>query len=207
MENLTIRKAQLCQAEQAGVLILDTLYGFGTYITGLGSRERAEKVMNDYFRLPGNRFSYQFTYVASIDERIAGLLLIFPGSLFTKLCNNMLWQMPKVYSFKEILEFVRRSIILRDEEDVQKDELYIAHLSVSPEFQRRGVGQALLAFAEKKARDNGIGKLSLMAEQENTNAVNLYKKLGYQVVKTFEHPHQIPLTGSPAYVKMIKELQ
>ena len=206
MENLVIRKAQVCQAEQAGELILDTLYGFGTYMTGLDSRERGARALSDYFRLPGNRFSYQFSYIASVDERIAGLLLIFPGFLFSKLCNTMIWQMPKVYSFGEIIEFVRRTIILRDEEDVQKDELYIAHLSVSKEFQRQGVGRALLAFAEKKARDNGIGKLSLTAEQENTNAVNLYLKLGYRVVKTFEHPHQIPLTGSPAYVKMIKDL-
>jgi hypothetical protein len=59
------------------VLILDTLYGFGTYMTGLGSRERGEKVMSDYFRLPGNRFSYEFTYIASVDDKVAGLLVVF----------------------------------------------------------------------------------------------------------------------------------
>jgi ribosomal protein S18 acetylase RimI-like enzyme len=111
-----------------------------------------------------------------------------------------------VYSFGEICEFFRRTIILRDEEEVDRDELYIAHLSVSPEFQRRGIGRALLEFAEKQAREQGIEKLSLLAEQENLNAITLYQHFGFRIVKTYEHPHQIPLTGSPAYVKMIKEL-
>jgi ribosomal protein S18 acetylase RimI-like enzyme len=204
---LTIRKAQICQAEQAGELLMDTLYGFGTYMTGLGSRERGIKALSDYFRLPGNRFSYQYSYIATVDEETAGLLLIFPGSMFTKLSNIMLRQMLKVYSFGEILETIRRSVVLRDEEEVQKDELYIAHLSVFPKFQRRGIGQALLDFAEKKALESGIRKLSLMAESENAGAIRLYRKFGFQVVKTFEHPHQIPLTGSPAYVRMVKELK
>jgi ribosomal protein S18 acetylase RimI-like enzyme len=203
---LTIRKAQICQAEQAGELLMDTLYGFGTYMTGLGSRERGIKALSDFYRLPGNRFSYQYSYIAAIDKETAGLLLIFPGSMFAKVSNMMLRQMPKVYSFGEILETIKRSIVLRDEEEVQKDELYIAHLAVSPKFQGRGIGQALLDFVEKKARESGIGRLSLMAEIENTGAIRLYRKFGFQVVKTFEHPHQIPLTGSPAYVRMVKEL-
>ena len=93
---MTIRKAQICQAGQAGELLLDTLYGFGTYMTGLGSRERGIKALSDYFRLPGNRFSDQYSYIATIDEETAGLLLIFPGSLFKKVSSIMLRQMPKV---------------------------------------------------------------------------------------------------------------
>ncbi len=206
MENLTIRKAQVCQAGQAGQLILETLYGFGTYITGLGSSERGSKALSDFFRLPGNRFSHEFSYVASLNDEIAGLLLVFPGTAFAKVNWIMIRQMPKVYSLKEICELVRREIILRDEEEVGKDEFYIAHLSVCREFQRRGIGQALLDFAQQKALEKKLKKLSLMAEQENRSAVRLYEKFGFKVVKVFEHPHQVPLTGSPAYLKMIKEL-
>jgi ribosomal protein S18 acetylase RimI-like enzyme len=206
VENLKIRKAQVCQAEQGGKLIMDTLYGFGTYMTGLGSYERGLKAMSDFFRLPGNRCSYEFSYFASIDDEIAGLLLTFPGTMFKKLCRKMVMQIPKVYSLSEIGEFIRRTIILKDEEEVSKDELYVAHLSVDEKFRRKGIGGELLNFAENKAREAGLKKLSLMAEQENTNAINLYRKFGFSVIKTYDHPHQIPLTGSPGYVRMIKDL-
>lgn len=207
MENLSIQKANPGHSEQAGALLLDTLYGFGPYMLGLGSRERALRVLADFFRLPGNRFSHEFSYIAEIDGKVAGLLLVFPGALFTKVNWAMIRQIPKVYSLREICEFIRREVLLRDEEEVGRDEFYVAHLSVNKDFQRKGIGNDLLKSAVEKAREHGLKKLSLMAEQENTDAIRLYERFGFRTVKTFVHPHQLPLTGSPAYVRMVMDIK
>lgn len=201
-----IQKSQPVEAYRAGRLILETLYGFGTYLTGLGSNERAEQVLSRYFQLPRNRYSYQYAYTAYMQEQIAGLLVAFPGKLFTSLNINTYLQMVRVYSLLEIGEFVRRTLILHDEEEVEKNEFYIAHLAASADFRRKGIGLALLEFAQNNARENQFEILSLMAECENRPALALYEKFGFKVVKTYHHPHQIPLTGSCGYVKMIKEI-
>jgi ribosomal protein S18 acetylase RimI-like enzyme len=44
------------------------------------------------------------------------------------------------------------------------------------------------------------------AESDNQSARVLYEKISFRVVKEFEHPDQLPLTGSAGCVRMIKEL-
>lgn len=206
MENLTFRPACLEDADPAGALITETLYGFGVYQTGLGSSLRAAQALSAYFRLPGNRFSHEFTYMAYAGGELVGLLLVFPGKIFERVNRKATLQMPRVYSPGEILEYYRRVLILRDEEEVDRDEYYIAHLAVCTAFRRQGVGRTLLTFAQGQAQEEGIHKLSLLVECENQGAIALYEQFSFSTVKTYSHPHQIPLTGSPGYVKMIKEV-
>lgn len=204
--NVNVRIAQIPDALITGELIRTTLYGFGTYLIGLGKEQRAGEVLTDYFRLPDNRYSYQFSFVAMMNNEIAGLLVAFPGKKLSRLNWNTNWQMLKVYNLKEIFQFIRRALILRDEEEVNSSEFYIANLAVSLPYRRKGIGRALLAYAEELARENRLGKLSLMAEIENRAAIDLYERAGFKIVKTYEHPKNMSLVGSPGYVKMIKML-
>ena len=185
---------------------METLYGFGVYQCGLGSAERGRQALSAYFRMPGNRFSYEFSHLASVDGRPAALLLAFPGRLFGRLNRGTFWQMLRVYSLPEVLEFFRRALILKDEEEVTRDEFYVAHLAVCTEFSRKGLGKLLLDHARKLALRSGLRKLSLLADLENTGAIALYEGFGFTTVKTYTHPHQIPLTGSPGYVKMVMKI-
>jgi len=201
-----IRKAAVSDSIWAAEMILATLYEFGTYQVGLGNPDRALRAVIRYFEMPDNRYSYQLSWIAEVDDQPAGLLLVFPGSQFDHLVFQTNLKMLKVYKPGEIVEYIRRMLILRDEEEVGKDEFYIGHLAVSPQFRRAGIGKALLAESERLAAQEGIRKVALMAEFENTNAIALYEKTGFKTVKTFEHPHQIRYTGSPGYVKMVKEI-
>ena len=206
VENLAIHEAQAEDCVWAGKMMLETLYGFGTYLTGLGSSERGAAVLRDYFRLPANRFSYQYANIAKLGDANAGLLVSFSGKLIDRLIWRTALQMARVYSFPEVIEYIRRTIGLHDEEEVDSDEYYIAHLAVDSAFHRKGIGWALLEFAERQALDSGLEKLSLMAEADNQSAQALYTKFGFRIVKEYEHPHHLPLTGSAGYVRMVKTL-
>jgi ribosomal protein S18 acetylase RimI-like enzyme len=206
LERTQIIPAGPQHADLAGALLMETLYGFGVYQTGLGSAERGRQALSAYFRLPGNRFSYEFSHLAAVDDEPAALLLAFPGELFGRLNRKAFWQMPRVYSLTEVVEFFRRALILKDEEEVARYEFYVAHLAVHADFRRKGLGKLLLEHAQNLALQNGLRKVSLLAELENTGAIALYERFGFTTVKTYTHPHQIPLTGSPGYVKMIKTL-
>ena len=185
---------------------METLYGFGVYQCGLGSAERGRQALSAYFSMPANRFSYEFAHLATVDNKPAALLLAFPGKLFGRVNRKTLRQMLRVYSLPEVLEFFRRALILKDEEEVERHEFYVAHLAVCADFRRMGLGKLLLEYAQKLALRSGLHKLSLLAELENSGAIALYKRFGFTTVKTYTHPHQLPLTGSPGYVKMIKDL-
>ncbi|TFG31816.1 GNAT family N-acetyltransferase [Candidatus Thorarchaeota archaeon] len=71
---------------------------------------------------------------------------------------------------------------IRDSEDVWDFEkpLWIYDISVQPEFRRGGLGVKLLERAETFAKELNLN-IGLFVHAQNTGAINLYKKCGYQV--------------------------
>ncbi len=52
-----------------------------------------------------------------------------------------------------------------------------------PDFQGRGMGTALLDKLEAEARERGCTRIRLEVRADNTDAVALYRRRGYEVVK------------------------
>ncbi|OWY68333.1 GNAT family N-acetyltransferase [cyanobacterium TDX16] len=68
---------------------------------------------------------------------------------------------------------------------------YIFLLYVKPEYRRQGIGKALMRYLEDWARTKGDRRIGLQVFQSNTPALDLYRKLGYQIqsywmIKTLE---------------------
>lgn len=61
---------------------------------------------------------------------------------------------------------------------------YIAGLFVSAPYRNRGIGKALLAFAERMHPEN----LTLEVYEKNRNAVRFYKREGFRVQKKQNDP-------------------
>jgi ribosomal protein S18 acetylase RimI-like enzyme len=58
--------------------------------------------------------------------------------------------------------------------------LNVHDLAVQPEFQRRGIGRALLVAAEDRARARGCVKLTLEVLEDNLRARGLYHERGFR---------------------------
>ncbi|HKY36621.1 MAG TPA: GNAT family N-acetyltransferase [Polyangiaceae bacterium] len=58
--------------------------------------------------------------------------------------------------------------------------LNVHDLAVRPEFQGRGIGRALLAAAEERARARGCCKLTLEVREDNHRARKLYFERGFR---------------------------
>ncbi|KJH72543.1 GNAT family N-acetyltransferase [Aliterella atlantica] len=57
---------------------------------------------------------------------------------------------------------------------------HIFLLYVAPEHRRKGIAKALMQYLEKWAIARGDRQIGLQVFQTNSNALNLYKQLGYQ---------------------------
>jgi ribosomal protein S18 acetylase RimI-like enzyme len=64
------------------------------------------------------------------------------------------------------------------------DHLHIQNVAISPAFQGRGYGRALLAHAEEVARSLGFAETRLATNERFTDSLQLYKRFGYQVDRT-----------------------
>ena len=57
---------------------------------------------------------------------------------------------------------------------------------VIPSFRKRGITKEMLNMVQTVCQDKGIKRYQLEAIQENTAAVSLYKKQGFQVIRTLD---------------------
>jgi ribosomal protein S18 acetylase RimI-like enzyme len=61
------------------------------------------------------------------------------------------------------------------------DHLWIENVAVKPENQRRGLGQRLLAHAERKATEAGHAEIRLLTNAAFEANIALYEKTGYVI--------------------------
>src|SRR5712691_2735699 len=77
--------------------------------------------------------------------------------------------------------------VLTDEEKVvgvlvlikQEQSILLDNVAVHPDYQGRGFGRKLLAFAEEEARRWEFAAITLYTNEQMTENLELYKKLGY----------------------------
>jgi GNAT superfamily N-acetyltransferase len=59
------------------------------------------------------------------------------------------------------------------------DALLLENVAVGPAAQGRGIGRALVAFAERRARDLGLGKVELYTNAQMSENLAFYPRLAY----------------------------
>jgi len=85
--------------------------------------------------------------------------------------------------------------------DVEKDIIEIGRVYVCEEYRKHGIATKLFEYAEEIAKNNGATSLILDTYERLSNAVNLYKKLGFKIVPQFPE-----LKDSPFSICMAKEI-
>jgi ribosomal protein S18 acetylase RimI-like enzyme len=70
------------------------------------------------------------------------------------------------------------------------DEVYLGLIELLPEFQRRGIGAAIINRLKAEAHANKL-PLTLHVLRTNTPARRLYERLGFQVVAEEEYRYRM----------------
>ena len=65
--------------------------------------------------------------------------------------------------------------------EIYKGEFKLDKLYIHPDVQRRGVGGQLIAHVAERAKREGYPCLILQVNKRNVNAINSYKKYGFEV--------------------------
>lgn len=60
------------------------------------------------------------------------------------------------------------------------DHVHLENVAVDPARQGRGLGRALIGFAERHARALGIGRIELYTNAKMTENLAFYARLGYR---------------------------
>jgi len=63
---------------------------------------------------------------------------------------------------------------------------HVHWLIVFPEWWQRNIGTSIMAFVQKKARENGCTAVTLSSFKCNANAIQFYQGLGYVIIEEEE---------------------
>jgi ribosomal protein S18 acetylase RimI-like enzyme len=200
----SIRAANPDDAELASRLMYLSMGELADYLFG-GAHLSVDEILAGLFSLDGNRFSRSIADLAEWDGQPAGMMVSFPGWEFTRRELAIGLGLLKLCGLWDVLRLSVPALSIANGVETYRDEYYLANMAVSPDFQGRGIGSSLLAFAEDKARRAGLKKCSLIVDIENPAALRLYERCGYQVVftKTYPGPAENAHAG---YHRMLKEL-
>jgi ribosomal protein S18 acetylase RimI-like enzyme len=202
--DILLRKAMPEDSAQAVPLIAATIAGYGVMTLGLGDEALERTALATWFVLPGNRFSYEYCWLAIVDGEIAGLLSIFRGDEIPKLEGGLVRGIFGIYRSIQIFGMVWRLLILSHTDEANRNEFLIAHLAVTPKFQRKGVAHCLLEKAELEARQNRLSRLVLEVEIDNHPAESLYRKCGFTREHTTRFNRRARILKCPGFHKLVK---
>ena len=174
-----IKQAQKNNITNISTLIFNAILNIANTLTGEEKEEKILETLDFYIKMDVNRLSYNNIYTYEIENQIVGLILAYNSNDVKKLD-------------KPILEHLKTKNIYLDsfEKECFEDEFYIDTVSVSPNFQGRGVAKELFLFVEEKAKELGFDKISLLVDFENPKALALYEKLGFKkntILKVSNH--------------------
>ena len=108
------------------------------------------------------------------------------------------------YSIKIDNEIICFCLINREGEAF--NEGHISLVCFKENYRHKGLGYKIMKYCIDKAKNEGVNKFFLHVSQNNEYAINLYRKLGFIVKKSYKnyfHSKKNP-ERNPAYL-MIKE--
>lgn len=107
-------------------------------------------------------------YIIEINEQIAGTVILSHEP--EKAYNKALWKTENNY----------------------ENIIVIRTFAVHPKFMKNNAGFSLMKFAEKFGKENGMKSIRLDVAIQNTPAISLYEKLGYEFIDTVDLDLNIP---------------
>lgn len=170
-----------------------------TYDRYAGDEAGATRMLRAAYGRPGTNVSRDVVTLAELDGEVAGVLAAFPlaeaearARTFMRLAVGRTppWRWPRM---------LRGAAPEQRQRPTPPEALYVDALATAEHARRRGIGSALLAEAERQAREGGFKHVTLQTEQDNDTAQALYRRRG------FKETGRRPSTGDmPGYVGLAK---
>lgn len=124
---------------------------------------------------PETRFSAGYGLVVEEGGAIAGAGFAYSGKTIKDLTENMI-QLMKSKGASYHVDEERRLI---ESKEANEDEFYIDNLAVFENFRGKSYSRFIIEAFEKKAREEGFMKISILADLHNPKAKAIYEGLGY----------------------------
>jgi len=163
-----IRQALPEDAPSIAPLIFDAIGDIAHRLTGESINSNVIAKLEELVRATDNRHTYLNTFVATDNQSILGIIVLYNGKIGKELDGILMKKLQKKFATSMQIDI-----------EAYDDEYYIDTICVAPHARGLGIGTKLLYFAEQQARTMGYKKISLNVEEVKIKARQLYEKQGF----------------------------
>jgi len=141
-----------------------------------------EKIFEWRFSQFGTVLSYEYCWVAQDGLQVAGMVNAYPIDHLADAPSD-----PRLTADR--LAVFRPFETLREQ---AAGSYYINLVAVYPEWRGKGIGHRLIGLATSDAQQQGLTELSLIVFEQNSRAVALYRRLGFEIsARSQVAPHRL----------------
>lgn len=182
---------------------------FELLLKGLKWRVTPEMVLTTLCEAENTEYSYHYYQLVEVDKKIAGGVNYVSVEDRYQLAPNInpIVQEKFKFGILQLFLFLRRARHLRGMNEIRapKNSLHINDIAVFPEYQGLGLGKRLVQFVIDNAKQRGFEYVSLYVWADNNNAIEFYKKMGFEISKTAQvRRHRfLPHDGSHLMLKKV----
>jgi len=204
VEGLNIRKATPGDTDR----IAELLGGDpGDEAIGIaGEAGRAREFGMAMVRLPNSPQGWKRTVVAELDAQVVAMIQAGPDVPSVRATPRLAYLGLRIFGPIGLVRLLPR---LRSRQRVQPvpppDSYYIAEIDVDAAYRNKGIGSALLDYAEAEARAAGHRLMSLTTSTANP-ARRLYERHGFRIAETGTDAAYKRYTGIDGRYLMVNEL-
>jgi ribosomal protein S18 acetylase RimI-like enzyme len=194
-------------APEAARLIHAALGPVSDYLFATDNPIQTQELIEQLYRRPGNRFSWEWADAAMEDGRVLGIAISFPYDMTPKLEWKTAMQLLQIAKLNHFLRFLGRSIPMIGVSEAEKGDYYLSDIAVAPEARGKGIGKLLVQHVERKARKHGFERMALTVAQDNPRAIEFYRRQGYRIVGARTSKVLEDAASYPGFYRMVKYLE
>ena len=170
---------------------------FEFLLGGLKPGTRAGDILSCLCGAEGISYSFRYFALARRDREILGGYNAIPSDELRSLDENLATALKGKAGLGNVavLRWFTRRIRLAWRSDAMAapgGALVVANIAVFPQFQGQGIGKRLITHAIDEAQAGGLDSVCLFVWAERSQAIGLYRKMGFEVVGTAPfRPHKL----------------
>ena len=201
------RQAKRSDADTLGKLILSSAPVSLPAVFDINSELSALNFLRSSFLLPDGQYGYANHWVVEIDNQVVGCFSPWHGGLTEAFHQATLTALISFYGIIHTLAVVQTSQALQDcIPKPQKHEWCIGHFAVLSQYQKQGIGTALLKFIQQQALTSSKKALSLDVACDNMQAIDFYLHQGFIEINKSGVSPRMQALGISSHLHLSKEL-